>query len=198
MLLMKLKTMTAAMLVAAVLAIPATGLAYRVMAGEKENQTQRQEVQSDQPRQVVPLKDQKAPEQPDKAVLLKAEVELLKAEVERLRPANEAFKKKLPRPDGKGKAGEAQLVIKVRSVKGWFKPGLQEKTEARSLIKVITHTIEPKSWDCEAGEGWIEYLQYADLLVVGQTRDNQKQVETLLHLLGPIGTHREKAEQDKK
>jgi hypothetical protein len=71
MFLMKLKTMTAPLLVAAVIAIPATGLAYRVMAGEKENQTQRQEVQSDQPCQGLPLKDQKAPEQPDKVVLLK-------------------------------------------------------------------------------------------------------------------------------
>ena len=48
MFLMKLKTVVGVLLAVCVIAVSATGLTYRAMAGEKEKQTQRQEVQSDQ------------------------------------------------------------------------------------------------------------------------------------------------------
>jgi hypothetical protein len=52
-----------------------------------------------------------------------------------------------------------------------------------SLIDLITATIKPDSWDDVGGPGAIDSLPNAGALVVSQTRDVQRQVESLLIML---------------
>jgi RNA polymerase sigma factor (sigma-70 family) len=182
MFLMKLKTVVGVLLAVCVIAVTATGITYRAMAGEKEKPAQRQEVQSDQPLQVVPLKDQKDLKWADLIV-----------EVERLHADNTELKKQLLQQVRKEKAGDAKLVIKFYQVKGLVDDDeLQGNKGPISLIRVITKIIEPKSWDSQGGEGAIEYFPSTGSLIVRQTPEIQKQVQEFVDVLRETRTEQEK------
>jgi type II secretory pathway component GspD/PulD (secretin) len=57
------------------------------------------------------------------------------------------------------------------------------QTQEELLIKLITNTIAPQSWDEMGGPGHIEYFPLAMALVVNQTPDIQEQVAELLAAL---------------
>jgi RNA polymerase sigma factor (sigma-70 family) len=163
---MKLKTVITALLVAGILAIPTTRLAYRALAGEEANQAQRQDVPSDRPARVGADTDQR-----------------LQEEVKRLRAENEELKKRLQQATRKGKAGDGKLVTKVYPVLALIGNPNREQTETPPLIRVITKTIEPASWNAMGGDGSIEYLPGAASLIIRQSPDIQKQVQELLEAL---------------
>ena len=170
MLMTKLKIATAIMLVVGIIAIPATGLAYRALAGEGPDQKQKQEARG---------------ELPGKELGAEKDLRLLDAEVARLKTDIEEMKKRML-PVRKGKAGDAKFVIKVYQVVALVDGGLGGGIngpmggDGKSLIRVITKTIEPTSWCDMGGDGSIEYLPAATCLVIRQTPDIQKQVQDLL------------------
>src|SRR5260370_9784896 len=51
------------------------------------------------------------------------------------------------------------------------------------LIKLITNTIKPESWDSMGGAGTIDYFPLGMALTINQTPDIQEQVQELLHAL---------------
>jgi type II secretory pathway component GspD/PulD (secretin) len=51
------------------------------------------------------------------------------------------------------------------------------------LIKLITSTIDPHSWDAVGGKGTIQYFPLGLALVINQTQDIQEQVQDLLQAL---------------
>jgi type II secretory pathway component GspD/PulD (secretin) len=57
------------------------------------------------------------------------------------------------------------------------------QTQEDLLIKLITNTIAPQSWDDMGGPGHIEYFPLAMALVVNQTPDIQEQIAELLAAL---------------
>jgi type II secretory pathway component GspD/PulD (secretin)/tetratricopeptide (TPR) repeat protein len=59
----------------------------------------------------------------------------------------------------------------------------QKKTLEDSLIKLITNTIKPESWDSMGGPGTIDYFPLGMALTINQTPDIQEQVQELLHAL---------------
>ena len=178
MLMTKLKIATAILLVVGIIAIPATGLAYRALAGEGPDQKQKQEARG---------------ELSGKELGAEKDLRLLDAEVARLKTDIEEMKKRL-QPLRKGKAGDGKFVIKVYQViglvdgglggglGGGFGGGLGSPVggDGKSLIRVITKTIEPMSWCDMGGDGSIEYLPAATCLVIRQSPDIQKQVQDLL------------------
>ncbi|MGE3807054.1 MAG: type II secretion system protein GspD, partial [Gemmataceae bacterium] len=60
------------------------------------------------------------------------------------------------------------------------KPG---QTLEEALIKLITNTIEPRSWSDMGGPGTIDYFPLGMALVINQTPDIQEQVQELLNAL---------------
>ena len=168
MLMTKLKIATAVLLVVSIIAIPASGLAYRAFAEDGPDTKQQQAVRSD-----PPAKGQGAAEK---------ELPRLEAEVKRLQTDIEGLKKRMQGQAREGKAGESKLVIKVYPVKGLTNEE-QEGKEAQPLMRVIANTIEPASWCEMGGDGSMEYLNVADSLVIRQSPDIQKQVQDLLESL---------------
>src|SRR5262249_12384135 len=57
------------------------------------------------------------------------------------------------------------------------------QTMEEQLIKLITDTIEPQSWDVMGGSGHIEFYPLNMTLVVSQTPDIQEQIQLLLERL---------------
>jgi len=60
---------------------------------------------------------------------------------------------------------------------------LAKKTLEDTLIKLITNTIKPDSWDSMGGPGTIDYYPLGMALTINQTPDIQEQVQELLHAL---------------
>jgi len=58
-----------------------------------------------------------------------------------------------------------------------------KKTMEDVLIKLITNTIKPESWDASGGPGTIDYFPLGMALTINQTPDIQEQVQELLHAL---------------
>ena len=58
-----------------------------------------------------------------------------------------------------------------------------KKTMEEVLIKLITNTIKPESWDASGGPGTIDYFPLGMALTINQTPDIQEQVQELLHAL---------------
>jgi type II secretory pathway component GspD/PulD (secretin) len=58
-----------------------------------------------------------------------------------------------------------------------------KKTMEDILIKLITNTIKPESWDSMGGAGTIDYFPLGMALTINQTPDIQEQVQELLHAL---------------
>ncbi len=58
-----------------------------------------------------------------------------------------------------------------------------KKTMEDVLIKLITNTIKPESWDASGGAGTIDYFPLGMALTINQTPDIQEQVQELLHAL---------------
>jgi RNA polymerase sigma factor (sigma-70 family) len=183
MLLTKLKTGMAVLVVLSVIAIPATALTYHAMARDEPKQSQ--DVQS-QP----PLKNRKA---------LEEDLRQLRAEVRRLRTDIEELKKRSQPQVPDAQASKPRLVIKVYPVAGLTDTGAQVKNgeEALSLTRVITRTIEPESWDELGGPGSIIYLQKVGSLIIRQTPEVHKQVQDFLDVLRETKRDQEKAERDK-
>ena len=155
MLMTKLKIATAVLLVVSLVAIPASGLAYWAIAGEGPEKKQRQEVRPD-----AVAKDPGAEEK---------ELRQLAAKVDRLQAENAELKKRMQKQANRPKAGDAKLVIKVYAVTGLTTEVEEDATEARSLRRVISNTIEPTSWGEQGGDGAMEYLPAADCLVIRQS-----------------------------
>src|SRR5205085_8300391 len=51
------------------------------------------------------------------------------------------------------------------------------------LMQLITHTVEPNSWEPVGGKGTIQYYPLGLALVVNQTQDIQEQIVDLLAAL---------------
>jgi type II secretory pathway component GspD/PulD (secretin) len=58
-----------------------------------------------------------------------------------------------------------------------------KKTLEDVLIKLITNTIKPETWDSMGGPGTIDYFPLGMALTINQTPDIQEQVQELLHAL---------------
>jgi type II secretory pathway component GspD/PulD (secretin) len=58
-----------------------------------------------------------------------------------------------------------------------------KKTMEDVLIKLITNTIKPDSWDASGGPGTIDYFPLGMALTINQTPDIQEQIQELLHAL---------------
>jgi hypothetical protein len=56
----------------------------------------------------------------------------------------------------------------------------EDEPNGQTLIRVITNTIQPTTWDRMGGEGSMEYLQAADCLIVRQSPEIQKEIQDLL------------------
>jgi hypothetical protein len=78
-------------------------------------------------------------------------------------------------------------------VAGLTRPPEAEGTEAQSLIRVISRTIEPASWSEVGGDGTMEYYPEGCSLVIRQTFDVQKQVQDLLRTLREAKKEQEKS-----
>ena len=57
-----------------------------------------------------------------------------------------------------------------------------------SLIDAITTTIDPQAWDEVGGPGSVTALDNAGALIISQTRDVHKQIESLLIALRRVKT----------
>jgi RNA polymerase sigma factor (sigma-70 family) len=184
MLVNKTKMAAATLLLLGILGICATGLAYRATAGDRPGQTQQQSVKAD----LLP----NGPEDTDRAL------QKIKAELERLRAENEALKKQMRRVQGERpaaqtkKTADGKLIVKVYPVAGLISPPEAEE-KASSLKRVITSTIEPRSWTMVGGDGSIEFYLEGVCLVIRQSSDIHKQVQDILETL-----RKTKAEQEKK
>jgi RNA polymerase sigma factor (sigma-70 family) len=175
--------MAAAILMVGLLGVCATGLAYRVMAGERPSQAQEQSVKAD-----LPLNAQ---QEADRAL------QKIKAELERLRTENEALKKQLRRAQDEGtpaqvkKPGDGKLVVKIYPVRELTPPPEAEE-KAKSLMQVLSTTIDPSSWNLLGGQGSMVYYPQGYCLVIRQSPDVHKQVQDLLDTLEKIKTEQEK------
>src|SRR5207249_4163341 len=58
-----------------------------------------------------------------------------------------------------------------------------KKTLEDVLIKLITNTIKPETWDSMGGPGTIDYFPLGMALTINQTPDIQEQIQELLHAL---------------
>ena len=74
----------------------------------------------------------------------------------------------------------ADLVVPIPKIVGLgsagFKPTGENQPDFDSLIKLITSTIEPESWDKVGGPGSIESFETNLSLVVSQTQDVHDQI----------------------
>lgn len=59
-------------------------------------------------------------------------------------------------------------------------PKARPKTQEEKLIRLIVHTIAPKSWSGNGGRGTIDYAPEGMALIINQTADVQDQVADLL------------------
>ena len=109
-----------------------------------------------------------------------------------MRAENKDLKDRLQKQGGTEKGGEVKLVLKVYSVAGLTGPPEPEGKEAQSLLRVITNSIEPASWNPMGGNGSIEYYPEGTSLVIRQSPEIQKQVQDLLDAL-----RKSKREQEK-
>jgi hypothetical protein len=57
---------------------------------------------------------------------------------------------------------------------------LGRDANGEALIRLITRTIKPASWDVRGGSGTVEYYSVGRALVVSQTPDVQEQVADFL------------------
>jgi RNA polymerase sigma factor (sigma-70 family) len=64
---------------------------------------------------------------------------------------------------------------------------LGRDTGGEVLIRLITRTIQPASWDVQGGPGTIDYYPAGRALVVSQTPDVQEQIEDFLASLRALG-----------
>jgi RNA polymerase sigma factor (sigma-70 family) len=131
-----------------------------------------------------------------------SKVQRLQKQLKRLRADNEELKKRLQQAVRKGKADDTKLMVKVYPVLPLLvrelEPDDQELMEAQQLIRAITRTIEPTSWEAMGGEGSVQYVGSAASIVVRQTPDNQKQVQELLDALRKNKTEQRKAELEER
>jgi type II secretory pathway component GspD/PulD (secretin) len=58
-----------------------------------------------------------------------------------------------------------------------------KRTLEDTLIKLITNTIKPETWEASGGPGTIDYFPLGMALTINQTPDIQEQVQELLHAL---------------
>src|SRR5207253_7506923 len=63
-----------------------------------------------------------------------------------------------------------------------------KKTLEDVLIKLITNTIRPETWDSMGGPGTIDYFPLGMALTINQTPDIQEQIQELLHPSGACKT----------
>jgi hypothetical protein len=84
-----------------------------------------------------------------------------------------------------GRAGESRLILQVYAVSDLVAPAenaAPAMPEDR-LIKLITDTIAPQSWQTNGGPGTIDYFSETTSLVINQTPDVQDQIGDLLAAL---------------
>ena len=55
-----------------------------------------------------------------------------------------------------------------------------------NLVKLITSTVRPRSWEASGGSGTIEFFEIGSALVVAQSEDVLKETETLLAALSRL------------
>jgi RNA polymerase sigma factor (sigma-70 family) len=168
MLLTRLKTATAVLVLVCLLGGLAAGLA-RSQGGEQERPQPAAERQ-----------------RPDR------ELQQMRLEMKRLRAEVEKLKKET----GAAKAAEGKQVVKVYPVAGLTSPPEPGGKEGQSLIRVISNTIEPASWATMGGPGSLEYFPAGRSLVIRQSPDVQKQVQELLQTLRKTIAEQEKAQRD--
>jgi hypothetical protein len=168
---------------AGIIMLPAAGLTYRAMA--VQTPIQKQAVDADAG---VIVLDQARAEQ---------EIRRLKAQVDRLRADNEDLKKRLQQIVGKQKPGDAKTLIKVYPAFHLAIPPDGEDNPGQMLIRIITNTVEPTTWDRMGGEGSMEYLQTAGCLIVRQSPQIQKEIQDLLDAINKAIAEGRKAAQEK-
>jgi hypothetical protein len=169
MLLTRLKTATAVLVLVCLLGGLAAGLA-RSQGGEQERPQPAAERQRSD-----------------------GELRQLRLEMKRLRADIEKLKKEA----GAAKAAEGKQVVKVYPVAGLTSPPEPGGNEGQSLIRVISNTIEPASWaGSMGGPGSLEYFPAGRSLVIRQSPEVQKQVQELLQTLRKTIAEQEKAQRD--
>jgi RNA polymerase sigma factor (sigma-70 family) len=67
---------------------------------------------------------------------------------------------------------------------------LEQDANAEVLIRLITRTVKPASWDVQGGPGTVEYYPLGRALVVNQTPDVQEQVADFLASLHALAKGR--------
>jgi hypothetical protein len=183
MLLTRLKIATALLLMLGILGVGSAGLVYRARAADDANKNR---AEAGTPGAAA--NDQE-----------KGDTQLarLKAQLERLRGEIDVLDKQVRQMEAEraqkqpAKGALEKLVAKVYPVAGLVNPVRQEGTEP--LVEVITTTVRPRSWDVMGGEGAVRYFPEGSSLVIRQSDEVHREVQTLLNALREA-----KAEQEKR
>jgi RNA polymerase sigma factor (sigma-70 family) len=183
MFLTKLKTASVVLLLVCLMT-GAAGWACQVLAGPQANPGQEEARSAPRAKRIQELEKELSRLQDELARLRR---ELAVAKNERNVPAREA--ELVNRED-------AQLSIKVYPVMGLTSPHV-EGMEAQSLLRVITNTVAPVSWNQMGGPGSVEYFPEGGSLVIRQTEDVHRQVQDLLESLRKAKKEQEKAAADR-
>ncbi|HZY88190.1 MAG TPA: hypothetical protein VFE78_25365 [Gemmataceae bacterium] len=86
-------------------------------------------------------------------------------------------------PYARGKLMTATYKVADLVRPGKWKGKAEKKNDVDTLIRLITSTIEPRSWDVQGGRGIVDYHTPSRSLVVNQTADIHEQVVDLLSAL---------------
>jgi hypothetical protein len=217
MVLTKLKTVLAVLFLVGILSTGAVGFVYHLQAEEQPNQKQEPNLAAEAPEKDLPQKSRKE---------LEKEIRQAKGELERLRLEQQALKKQLERVEAalerlrKPKGADTKLIQKIYPVSALVNQAMEN--EEASLIRIITRTIEPDSWDTSGGRlsgpgggrpggglmpggplepvradsggrGVIEYYPEGRSLIINQTAEIHERIQTLLK-----GLEKVKADEEKK
>jgi hypothetical protein len=195
----KIKSVGLALLVVCLLGAMGVGLVSSTPA----QQPGRKKTAGKLPGPPFPLQTPGAATQPEDPKKLQQEIERLQKENDDLRKQKEILsrvvrdelaQKKLDnysigqdsgmsKPPRLEKPRPGNLIIKVYPVASLTGPSAVEGFEARSLMRVLTNTIDPSSWKEMGGEGSMEYYAEGGCLVIRQTPEAQQQVRDLLDML---------------
>jgi RNA polymerase sigma factor (sigma-70 family) len=170
MLLSKTKNMVVVLLTLGLLTGTGAGVAYQV--GSREQVTEK-------PGQSAKIElAQKGLQTPDKALRLMTE------QLEHLRAEQETLKQRILKLEDELKQGQPKKAAEGKTVLNVFRVHrLAAERDGDVLIKIITNSIEPNSWDFRGGAGSIMYLSTTESLVVSQTIEILVEVSKLIDKL---------------
>jgi RNA polymerase sigma factor (sigma-70 family) len=206
MLLTKLRSMIAVLVLVAVCAAGAAGLVYLAWAAElatpaSDTGTPSAPVANDSPGNGGKKKLPAA----QKIEALEEKIKELQARLDQALDQKEVLQKQLADVTAqlhelqKNKAAKAKSIVKVYPVGdliplavGGPPAPVNSDKEGTALIQVITKTIEPNSWDTGGGTGTIQYFAPGKGLVIGQAPDIHIRVVELLQELRKVKLDQEK------